>query len=425
MKNKFRSVSISFKNAPVKVREMVALSDEQSLSLLHKINDILNVEDLFVLSTCNRTEIYYSSPADLSEDIVKLLSIEKGHSGSIELRDYFLTINESKAAIRHLFHVAIGLESQVVGDLQIINQVKRAYQMSADANVAGPILHRLMHSIFFTNKKVVQETSFKDGAASVSYATVDLVDDLARNIINPHILCIGVGEIGADVVRNLKEFKFEHVTILNRTRDKADELAAECGFKADDFNKIDTLLREADVIISSISTDKPVITAAMLRSIDIPGYKHFFDLSIPRTVDPEVEAIPGVSLHNIDHIKAKTDQALEKRLAAVDQVKAIIDESLAEFSEWSKETLVSPTLKKFKNALEDIRREELKKYLKKLDPEQTKVVDEVTKSIMKKIVKLPALSLKAACKRDDAETLADVLNELFNLEGQVENKAEK
>lgn len=423
MKSKFRSISLSYKNVPVNVREMVALNEVQSLSLLHKINDVLVVNDLFILSTCNRTEFYYSASSDLSKEIIKLLAIEKGIDHEL-LSGHFQLINNTLEAITHLFNVAIGLESQVVGDQQIISQVKRAYQQSADANVAGPILHRVMHSIFFTNKRVVQETSFRDGAASVSYATADLVEDLTKNIIEPHILCIGVGEIGADVARNLKEFGFGNITIINRTWEKAAELAQECGYRAEDFEKLGALLKESEIVISSVSAEKPIITASVVEKMEIPGYKHFFDLSMPRSIDPKVEKIAGVSLYNIDHIKAKTNEALEKRLAAVTQVKAIINESLAEYNEWSKEALVSPTLKKFKNALEDIRQEELKKYLKKLDPKQAKVVEEITKSLMKKIVKLPALSLKAACKRDDAESLADVLNELFNLEKQVEEKKE-
>ncbi len=421
MKQDFKSISISYKNAPLKTRELVALNEEQSLRLLHKINDVLKVEDLLILSTCNRTEIYFSSLDVQPESIIKLLAAEKGIKYTKKLASHFVEINGKEAA-RHLFKVAVGLESQVVGDLQIINQVKRAYQVSADANVVGPVLHRLMHAIFFTNKRVVQETTFKDGAASVSYATVDLIEDLTHNIIDPQILAIGVGEIGTDVVRNLKEFGFKNVTVINRTRDKAEELAMECGFVAEDFYQLNKLVKSSEVIISSISTDQHLISYDFVSRIKIPGYKHFFDLSIPRTIEQKVEKVPGVSLHNIDHIKAKTDQALEKRLQAIGQVEEIIDESLVEFYKWSKEVSVSPTLKKFKNALEDIRQEELAKYVKKLDPKEAKMVDSITKSIMQKIVKLPALSLKAACKRDDAEILADVLNELFNLEKEPEKK---
>lgn len=424
MKSKFRSISLSYKTAPVKIREKVALTEEQSLSLIHSLKSILNLNDLLVLSTCNRTEIYYSSTQDLHNEIIKMLALEKGIESTENLLQYFELTNNNRESIAHLFYVAIGLDSQVIGDVQIISQVKRAYQMSADADVAGPVLHRVMHSIFFTNKRVVQETSFRDGAASVSYATADLISEIAKNIIEPQILCIGVGEIGTDVVRNLKDFGFKNVIIINRTYAKAVELAQECGFKAEVFEKLNSLLESSEAVISSISAQAPVITDSLVSGLNIPGYKHFIDLSMPRSIDPQVEKIAGVSLHNIDHIKAKTDDTLKKRLAAVDQVKAIINESLEEYYEWSKEVLVSPTLKKFKNALEDIRQEELKKYLKKLDPEQAKMMDEITKSLLKKIVKLPALSLKAACKRDDAESLADVLNELFNLEGKMEEKKE-
>jgi len=422
MKAEFKLISISHKNAPLKIREAVSLNEDQALRLLHKINDVLTVEDLFILSTCNRTEIYYSSPQNLSATIIKLLAAEKDIANARKIAGHFVQVLDSNAAVTHLFHVAIGLESQVVGDMQIINQVKKAYQMSSDTNVAGPVLHRLMHTIFYTNKRVVQETAFKDGAASVSYATASLVEDLAKNLVNPHVLVIGLGEIGADVVKNLKEFGFRNVTLINRTRETADKLAKECGFASEEFKNLPLLLATSEVIISSISTEKPVIKYNQVSKLHIPGYKHFFDLSIPRSIEKQTEKIPGVSLHNIDHIKAKTDQTLEKRLAAVDRVKQIIQESLIEFFEWSKGITVSPAIKKFKNALEDIRKEEIARYVKKLNPDEAKLIDSITKSIMQKIVKLPALSLKAACKRDDAESLVDVLNQLFNLEDQPVKK---
>ncbi len=422
MKAEFRSISLSYKNTPLKTRELVALDEEQSLRMLHKINDVLQLDDLLILSTCNRTEVYYSSMYDKSEEIIKLIASEKNIQSSASLAKYFQVSNESKASIKHLFNVAIGLESQVVGDLQIINQVKRAYQQSADVNVAGPILHRLMHSIFYTNKRVVQETEFQDGAASVSYATVDLIEELTLNIIDPHILAIGTGEIGSDVVRNLKEFGFNNVTIINRTKRNAENLALECGFVADDIQNIDQLVLNSEVIISSVPVEQPIIKSELFNDIKIAGYKHFFDLSMPRSIDQKIENIAGVSLHNIDHITAKTNEALEKRLNSVDKVKTIIEESFNEFLEWSKESAVSPTIKKFKNALEEIRQSELSKYVHKLNNDEAKVVDNITKSIMQKIVKLPALSLKAACKRDDGENLAEVLNELFNLEDKVIKK---
>jgi glutamyl-tRNA reductase len=179
-------------------------------------------------------------------------------------------------------------------------------------------------------------------------------------------------------------------------------------------------LKEADVVISSIARDTPFFTTDMIQRLEVLSYKFFIDLSVPRSVEASVENIPGILVYNIDTIQSKASEALAQRLAAIPQVKAIIAESLLQFNDWTKEMMVSPTIHKLKNALENIRQEEIARYLKKLGPEETKLVDDITRNIMQKIIKLPVLQLKAACKRGEAETLIDVLNDLFNLENQTE-----
>jgi glutamyl-tRNA reductase len=158
----------------------------------------------------------------------------------------------------------------------------------------------------------------------------------------------------------------------------------------------------------------------MIKRLEVLSYKFFIDLSVPRSIEPEVENIPGVLVYNIDTIQNKATAALEQRLASVPKVKQIITESIEQFQDWTKEMVVSPTIHKLKNALENIRQEELARNLKKLTPEENKLIDDVTRNIMQKIIKLPVLQLKAACKRGEAETLIDVLNDLFNLENQPE-----
>ncbi len=172
MHNKFRALSLSYKIAPVEIREIISLDESDVHSILIKLKDFFSVTDTLILSTCNRTEVYYSHELDLSTEIIKLIGLEKGLEDVVSYLEYFKIFNEDRDAINHLYRVAMGLDAQVVGDMQISSQVKRAYQASADLEMAGPFLHRLMHTIFFTNKRVVQETSFRDGAASISYATV-------------------------------------------------------------------------------------------------------------------------------------------------------------------------------------------------------------------------------------------------------------
>lgn len=414
MKEGFKVLSLSYKKAPLEIREVLSIDDTLAKEFLSEFPHIAEVNDLMVLSTCNRTEIYYSSSSDLSSEIIVYLGTKKGLANPAQYLQYFDSITNADQASEYLFRVSMGLEAQVVGDLQIINQIKRAYQLTADANMAGPYLHRLLHTIFFANKRVVQETAFRDGAASVSYATAELVKTLAQGFVDAKVLVMGVGEIGEDLAKHLSGSSFD-VTLTNRSEDKLAQVAQECGLASTPFDSIKNELSQYDIVISSLPV-KDFIDINDVDSSNGAGLKYFIDLSIPRSISPSIESIQGVNLYNIDEIQDKTSQAVQKRINAIPQVEAIVTESMVEFSDWSREMEVSPTIQKLKNALEEIRQEELKKHLKNVSPEIEAFADKFSKSITNKIMKLPVLQLKAACQRGEAETLIDVLNDLFNLE---------
>ncbi len=416
MLSNFRVVAISYKNAPVEVREAVALSEQQCQTLMATLKEVLDVTELLILSTCNRTEIYYSASEIVDSKIVKLLCLQKGITDFKAYEPYFIAIEDQNDVVEHLFNVSIGLESQVVGDIQIINQVKHAYQWAADLGLAGPYLHRLLHTIFFTNKKVVQETHFRDGAASVAYASVELVEDLTSEITYPKVLIVGIGEIGADACRNFANSRIKDITLTNRTYAKAEALANECGYKVAPFENIWEEIANADVVISSIVCDEPFITKEKIQNLNILSHKFFVDLSMPRSIDNKIEDIPGALVYNIDNIKQKADAALEMRIASIPKVQEIVAESIVEFNDWSRDMIVSPVIQKLKNTLEQIRQEELTRYTKQLSDAQLKTIEQITKNMMQKVIKMPVLQLKAACKRGEAETLIDVLNDLFDLE---------
>jgi glutamyl-tRNA reductase len=419
MLHPFKAVSLSFKKAPLEIRELISLDEAACRRFLHTLHHDLGLTDLLVLSTCNRTEIYYSADQDQSPLVIGALGQLKGLTDVAAYLPYFDILDTYQESVLHLFEVAMGLDAQVVGDLQISNQVKQAYQWSADQDAAGPFLHRLLHTIFFTNKRVQQETNFRDGAASTSYATLELVEELTADVVNPRVLVVGLGEIGADVCRHFADSKsFTDVTLCNRTRAKAEALAAECNLPMLDFENLVQGMKDADVVISSISRDTPFFTHDMVERLDVLSYKFFIDLSVPRSIASDVETVPGVLVYNIDAIQSKASAALERRLESVPQVRAIIAESIAGLSDWTREMLVSPTIQKLKNALEQIRQEEMDRFQKKMSPQEAKRMDEVTKSLMQKILKQPVLQLKAACKRGEADQLIDVLTDLFDLENQ-------
>jgi glutamyl-tRNA reductase len=422
MQNSFKAISLSHKSAPVEIREVIALDEGAIHSLLLKLKDFFSVTDTLILSTCNRTEVYYAHELDLSAEIIKLIGLEKGLTNVVDYMEYFRIFTNDREAIDHLFKVSMGLEAQVVGDMQISNQVKRAYQASADLDLAGPFLHRLMHTVFFTNKRVVQETAFRDGAASVSYAAVELIGELTSNTYQPRVLLIGVGEIGEDVAKNMVHIPDAKVTITNRTFQKAQELASELGFDSIPFEQCIDAMKDADVVVCSIMKSEPFITKELVKAMDIQSYKLFVDLSVPRSIETTIEDVPGALLYNVDNIRSKASETLEKRLASIPQVEKIISESIDEFYNWKKEMMVSPTINKLKNALEQIRLEEMERFLKNADQDQVAMIDKITKSMMQKILKVPVVQLRAACQRDEADNMIEMLSNLFDLEKVNETK---
>ncbi|MFN3758545.1 MAG: glutamyl-tRNA reductase [Algoriphagus aquaeductus] len=416
MQIKFRAISLSHKTAPVQIRELISLDEQSIQRILLKLKEFFSLSDALIISTCNRTEVYYGHELDLSTEIIKLVGLERGMTDVVNYLEYFKVIDDDLEAINHLFRVSMGLEAQVVGDIQISNQVKRAYQTAADMELAGPFLHRLMHTIFFTNKRIVQETAFRDGAASLSYATIELIESLTSNTYQPRVLLIGVGEIGEDVAKNMVYLPEAQVKITNRTQSRAEEIAAPLGFEVVPFDQCTQAMEEADVIVCSIMKNEPFITKELVRKFEIPSYKLFVDLSVPRSIETSIEDVPGVILYNVDNIRSKASEALEKRLAAIPQVESIIGESIEEFQNWKKEMMVSPTINKLKQSLEQIRQEELSRYLKNVGEKEYVLIDKITKSMMQKILKVPVVQLRAACKRDQAEEMIEIITDLFDLE---------
>ena len=415
----FRALSLSFKHAPLAVREQLVLDEAACHQLLRTLRHGLGLNDLLVLSTCQRTEVYYAAGTDRSAEIMQALAALKNCPIGPDWQRYFEVMTDAAAAARHLFAVALGLEARVLGDWQIIGQVKQAYRWAVQAEAAGPFLHRLLHAVFAAHKRVQQETSFRSGTASASSAAVELVAELTAHLPAPRVLVVGVGSIGADVCRHLTaRHTFGRVALCNRTRAKAAALASECRLDLVEFEELATALREADVVISAITCPQAFFTPQLVGEAMGRSCKLFVDLSMPRSVAPAVAQVPGVALYNIDAIQSKTSAALELRRAAVPQVHAIITEHLAELHAWSQTLQVSPLIHRLKNHLEHLRQQELGRYGTRLSPAETTLLDTTTRSLMQKVLKQQVLHLKQACLRNNAEPLMAQLSELFALESQ-------
>jgi glutamyl-tRNA reductase len=411
----FRVVSLSHERAPVGIRELIYLDEQVSNGLLQRLREMLNISEAMIFSTCNRTEIYYRDEQDRSKDLIKLLCIEKGIPDADQYLPYFRVINDEEEAVRYLFSVSMGLHSQVLGDLQIASQIKQAYRASHELEMAGAFMHRLLHTIFHANKRVHQETPFRDGAASVSYAAAELAAELVSHTIEPSVLVLGLGEMGRDVARNLDPERFSRIALCNRTRAKAEELCSELpGTMVEDMEELAAHINRYDVVIAAVSVDKPLVVPSLLHKR--LSSQILIDLCVPRAIDPAVDALPHVIRFAVDDIRNRTEAAIQRRKEAIPQVKAIIEEELIGFSDWSRQLSISPTIHKLKAALEEIRKEQMARFLKRASEEEAQLVDEVTRSMMNKLIRMPVLQLKDACKRGQEEELIDLLNELFNLE---------
>jgi glutamyl-tRNA reductase len=227
-----------------------------------------------------------------------------------------------------------------------------------------------------------------------------------------------LGEIGEDICRTLADKGYKNITITNRTLEKAQKLAIELGFEVADYQFVNQNILEADIVISSVRCESPIITKETLKDKTL-AVKYLIDLSVPNSIATDIEEVTGVVAYDLDTIQHRANEAIKRRLEAIPQVLSIISDAIGEFDNWSQEMIVSPTIQKLKGALEQIRKEEMARFVKDLSAEEIEKMDKITSSMMQKIIKLPVIQLKAACKRGEAETLIDVLNDLFNLEKQT------
>ncbi|MBF9221287.1 glutamyl-tRNA reductase [Hymenobacter ruricola] len=411
----FRALSLSFKYAPLEVRERLALSEADCHQLLLTLREELNLRDLLVLSTCQRTEVYYAAGQDRNAEIMQALGELKDCAIGHKWLRYFEVLPDAAAAAHHLFAVALGLEARVLGDAQIISQVKQAYRWSVQARAAGPFLHRLLQLVFAAHKRVQTSTCFRSSTASASAAAVELVAGLTAHLPAPRVLVVGAGHIGADVCRHLAaRSSLGHVSLCNRTRAKAAALASGGRLRLVEFEALTTALLEADVVISAITCPETFFTAQLVAETMRQDHcKLFVDLGMPRSVAPAAAQVPGVALYNIDAIQCKASAALEQRQAAVPRVRAIIAEHLAELQSWSKVMPVSPLIHRLKNHLELLRRQELDRFSKRLGPAEISLLDATTRSLMQKVLKQQVLHLKLSYQRDNPAPPAAQVGELF------------
>jgi glutamyl-tRNA reductase len=414
-------LGVSHRTAPVDLRERLDFSSGNLGEAVEALAMRPSAAESVVVSTCNRSEIYVAStdPARAREELIAFLS--EYHKLPPETFLPHVFIKEDAAAAGHLFRVAAGLDSLVVGEPQILGQVKDAFQTAADRRAAGPLLSKLFHWSFNVGKRVRTETGIGEGAVSISYAAVALARKIFGKLQGRRVLVVGAGEISTLTAQHLRSQGVGEIVITSRTLASAEALAAAVSGRALPWEEMPKALGAADIVITATGSQRPIITRAHLDSAAARrhgGPLFIIDVAVPRDVDPAVAAIEQVFLYNVDDLQSVVSDNLSRRAAEIDRAEAIVSEELGKFAGWQRSRGAIPTVVALRQRFDAIRRSELQRLEGKLGvlpPEARARVDEVTRLIVEKLLLEPTEQLKALPDEETQAAYTEAVNRLFRL----------
>lgn len=374
----FYVVGLSYKKADAEMRGKFSLDEKSKQSLLQQAKNE-GIENIVLISTCNRTEIY--GFAQHPFQLIKLLC--DNSEGTVEDFQKVAYIYKNKEAITHIFRVGTGLDSQILGDFEIISQIKQGFVESKKQNLANNYLERLTNAVIQASKRVKNETELSNGATSVSFAAVQYIMNNVENIGNKKILLFGVGKIGRNTCENLvKHTKNDHIVLVNRTKEKAEKIAGKFNLIVKEYAQLQVELQDTDVLIVATGAQNPTIDASLLNT---KKQLLILDLSIPKNVDENVKKVNGVTLVHMDHLSQITDETLEKRRQYIPAAEAIIEEIVDEFITWTKARKFAPTIHSLKEKLASIKRSELDYQRKKIENFNEEQAEIISNRIIQKI----------------------------------------
>ncbi|MEI7485373.1 MAG: glutamyl-tRNA reductase [Ignavibacteriota bacterium] len=389
------AVSINHRTASVELREALHLSQDEIKQMLKELKGSLFNEG-FIISTCNRTEIYgfpINPRADF-RDIQNFLMANKP-AGSINEKNFQNFF--SCGAVNHLFKVSAGIDSLLLGDNQILGQVKESFQLSDDLDFAGFLMKRVFDSAIRAGKRAKTETSISDGAITVSYAAVQLIEKIFSNLSRKSALVIGAGETGEIAAKHLRDKGIGNLAVTNRTIEKAEKLAGTIHARIIPYQYFKEQLHDYDIVISATSAPDFIISYNDVKaSMKKRGHAAacMMDIAMPRDIDPTVRSIDNVFYHDIDSLKIIVDQNVRKRQAEEPKVHSIIMEELVSLFGWYNSLEVTPTIKSLRQHFEDIRNEEIEKLRTRMTPADMEKIDIATKRIINKLLHQPTTELK-------------------------------
>jgi glutamyl-tRNA reductase len=414
-------IGINHKTAPVELRECIAFSGDESIIALQTLRRQPDINEVLLFSTCNRVELLF-----VTDDKTRTISATKDFIAEynkipLEQFDDALYIHEGNEAVRHVFRVASSLDSMMVGEPQILGQIKEAYRMATEVKSSGVILNRLLHRTFSVAKRIRTETGIGDHAVSISYAAVELGRKIFGNLAGKSVLLVGAGEMAELAVEHLIRNKASEIHVANRTFENGVELAKKFNGKPIRFEEITTFLESADIIISSTGSPEFVITRDQVKSVirkrrNRPIF--FIDIAVPRDIDPRVNRLTNSYVYDIDDLQGVVDDNIEDRQQEAIKGERIIDEAVIGYRQWYDSLEVVPTIIALRKKMESIAAAEIKKTLNSnnIPTDSVTAIQKMTGSLINKILHDPTIFLKKDGMAEDKALYIDVVRKLFKLD---------
>jgi glutamyl-tRNA reductase len=414
------AVGLSHRTAPVELRESVDFARAGLDRALHALAERGVSPEAVVLSTCNRAEIYAVGDSDAAADAITGFFCDYHGLDPARLAAH-LYCHRGVDAARHLFRVAAGLDSLVVGEPQILGQVKTAYAAASDLHFTGTVTHRLFHAAFAVGKRVRHETGLAEGAVSVSYAAIELARKIFGNLSGLNVLILGAGEMAELTGVHLRSQRVKQITIASRTLASAEGLARQLDGRAVPWQDLRGALASADIVVTATGAAEPVLTRATVEDAmrsrrDRPLF--VIDIALPRDVETSVGDLDQVFLYHMDDLQSIVSENLARRSTELASAEAIVDQEVARFASWLQSREIVPTIVALRQRFESIRQAELRRLEPKLGgltPEARARVDEVTRLLVEKLLLTPTEHLKTVGDDTLVVAYADALHRLFAL----------
>jgi glutamyl-tRNA reductase len=405
--NSFYTIGLNHKKADADLRGKFSLDEAGMDTLLEQAKQD-EIDGLLITATCNRTELH--GFAQHPYQLIKLLC--NNTMGTVEEFQEVAYVYKNNDAISHLFKVGTGLDSQILGDFEIISQLRQSFNRSKKHGIANPFVERLCNSVIQASKRIKNETGISSGATSVSFASVQYILKHIPDIATKNILLFGTGKIGRNTCENLiKHTKNPHITLINRTKDKAEKIAGKFHLQVKDYGELQTEIRSADILVVATGAKFPTISKDLIYT---KKPLLILDLSVPKNVSNDVMNLKNVTVIHLDQLSQMTDETLENRKKYIPQAERIIEEVKDEFIQWLETRKFAPVIKALKKKLKSMKEEELDFQSKKLADYNMEQADIISDRIIQKITKQFANHLKDS--NTDADESLELIRKVFQLE---------